>query len=129
MRSIDPLTDEAAVFQRLEATIQGGGCAVWVGNTVADAMAAWQTWNANHPDAQATLFHARFALGDRLEIAETIKHRFGPDSSAATRGGRLVVATQVFEQSFADSRASAAAMCSACSKSHRIPCGTIRGGE
>lgn len=97
--AIDPLADEAAVFQRLEATIQGGGCAVWVRNTVVDAMAAWQTWNANHPDAQATLFHARFALGDRLKIAETIKHRFGPDSSAATRGGRLIVATQVVEQS------------------------------
>lgn len=97
--TIDSLADEVAVFQRLETTIHRGGCAVWVRNTVADAMAAWQTWNANHPDTPAILFHARFALGDRLEIAETIKRRFGPDSTAATREGRLIIATQVVEQS------------------------------
>jgi CRISPR-associated endonuclease/helicase Cas3 len=97
--AIDSLADEAAVFQRLEATLQRGGCTVWVRNTVADATVAWQTWNARHPDTPAILFHARFALCDRLEIAETVKHRFGPDSTAVTRGGRLVVATQVVEQS------------------------------
>ncbi len=97
--AIDALADEAAVLRRLEATIQRGACAVWVRNTVADAMAAWQTWNCNHPDTPAILFHARFALGDRLAIAGTIKRRFGPDSTSATREGRLVIATQVVEQS------------------------------
>lgn len=96
---VEPLADEAAVFQRLYATVSRGGCAVWVRNTVADAVSAWHAWSANHPDCPATLFHARFALCDRLRIGEEINDNFGPKSTAETRRGKLVIATQVVEQS------------------------------
>ncbi len=96
---VEPLADEAAVFQRLYATVSCGGCAVWVRNTVADAVSAWHAWSANHPDCPATLFHARFALCDRLRIGEEINDNFGPKSTAETRRGKLVIATQVVEQS------------------------------
>ncbi|MGB5098310.1 MAG: CRISPR-associated helicase Cas3' [Porticoccaceae bacterium] len=96
---VEPLADEAAVFQRLYATVSRGGCAVWVRNTVADAVSVWHAWSANHPDCPATLFHARFALCDRLRIGEEINDNFGPKSTDETRRGELVIATQVVEQS------------------------------
>ncbi|MEA3277193.1 MAG: CRISPR-associated helicase Cas3' [Pseudomonadota bacterium] len=97
--AVEPFTDEDAVFQRLQATVSRGGCAVWVRNTVADAVAAWHTWSTNNPDDPATLFHARFALCDRLKIGEQINKDFGAESRAEARRRRLVIATQVVEQS------------------------------
>lgn len=97
--SVEPLPDEQAVSQRLHATIARDGCAVWVRNTVADAISAWTTWHSNYPDCPATLFHARFALIDRLNIGKRIHEIFGPDSTHESRRGKLVIATQVVEQS------------------------------
>lgn len=97
--SVEPLADEEAVFQRLRATLKHDGCAVWVRNTVADAVSAWSTWRNTFPDLPATLFHARFALCDRLKIGERINNDFGPESAPESRRGKLVIATQVIEQS------------------------------
>lgn len=97
--SVNALHDEASVLQRLFATVSRGGCAVWIRNTVVDARDAWRQWNALYPDHVATLFHARFALADRLRIGETVLDDFGSKSGPATRVGRLVIATQVVEQS------------------------------
>lgn len=97
--SVEPLSEEQAVLQRLQATVARGGCAVWVRNTVTDAVSAWTTWNSNYPDYPATLFHARFALADRLNIGKRIHGSFGPVSTPETRRGKLVIATQVVEQS------------------------------
>jgi CRISPR-associated endonuclease/helicase Cas3 len=97
--AVDALSDEAAAFQRLKTTVERGGCAVWVRNSVADAVQTWQDWKKTHPEHPAILFHARFALVDRLRIGKTILETFGPDSTAEDRRGRLVIATQVIEQS------------------------------
>jgi CRISPR-associated endonuclease/helicase Cas3 len=97
--NIDALHDEETVFQRLFDAVSRGACAVWVRNTVVDALDAWQKWNARHPDRPTTLFHARFALVDRLHIGESVLRDFGPKSSHGMRAGRLVIATQVVEQS------------------------------
>lgn len=96
---VDSLADDEAVFKRLHATVVRGGCAVWVRNTVADAVSAWRTWGADYPDYPITLFHARFALCDRLSIGTQINENFGPASTPETRRGKLVIATQVVEQS------------------------------
>ena len=50
------------------------------------------------PDADVCLFHARFALGDRLNIQESVLTNFGKDSEGAERQ-RILIATQVVEQS------------------------------
>lgn len=91
--------DEDAIYRRLFDTMNRGGCAVWVRNTVVDALEAWLKWNLIHPERPATLFHARFALVDRLRIGDKVRQEFGPKSGPATRAGRLVIATQVVEQS------------------------------
>jgi CRISPR-associated endonuclease/helicase Cas3 len=46
---------------------------------------------------RATLFHARFPMRQRLEIEKDVLELFGPDGRA--RGGHVLVATQVAEQS------------------------------
>lgn len=97
--TVNAITEEEEVFRRLENSTENGGCAVWVRNTVVDAVAAWNTWNSMHPDRQAILFHARFALIDRLRIGKDVENAFGPDSTLETRKGRLVIANQVIEQS------------------------------
>lgn len=96
---VKALADEEAVLQRLHGTVAMGGCAVWVRNTVADAIDAYQSWNARFPEHPAILFHARFALCDRLCIGGGIGKDFGSSSTADTRRGKLVIATQVVEQS------------------------------
>ena len=93
------LPQEARALAWLQAAITRGRCAVWVRNTVADAVESWRQWNAAYPDRPATLYHARFALCDRLKIGERLLADFGPRSGPATRHGRLVIATQVVEQS------------------------------
>ncbi len=97
--SVQPLADLDTVFQRLHTSIERGDCAVWVRNTIVDAVSAWATWNTDHPDNPATLFHARFALCDRLEIGKRIHEDFGPVSTPDSRRSKLVIATQVIEQS------------------------------
>ena len=89
----------AEVVERIEATVAAGGCALWVRNTVADAMAAYDQLADRYGEDRVTLFHARFALCDRAEREAELLQRFGPGSSAAARQGRIVVATQVAEQS------------------------------
>ena len=45
------------------------------------------------------LFHARFALSDRLEIERHVVRTFGKNSEPKEREGRVLIATQVVEQS------------------------------
>lgn len=76
-----------------------GSCVAWIRNTVNDAIEAWQALSRELGEDRVTLFHARFALGDRLEIEDSVLDAFGPKSSSETRQGKVVVATQVIEQS------------------------------
>lgn len=76
-----------------------GRCLAWIRNTVNDAVDAWQKLSAKLGEDRVTLFHARFAMGDRLDIERDVLSAFGTDSTADTRAGRVVIATQVIEQS------------------------------
>ncbi|MDS4057549.1 MAG: CRISPR-associated helicase Cas3' [Candidatus Contendobacter sp.] len=78
---------------------QAGHCVCWVRNTVADAREAYRALAERWPPAKLDLFHARFAMGDRLAMEERVLQQFGPDSKAQDRQGRILVATQVVEQS------------------------------
>jgi len=89
--------DEAEAALIKEA--QNGGCACWVRNTVDDAIEAYIRLKERLPAGTVRLFHARFALADRLEIEETVTRTFGKASTPEVRAGRILVATQVVEQS------------------------------
>jgi len=62
-------------------------------------MEAFELFAKYLPQERLTLFHARFALGDRLAKEEHVLAAFGPASDASKRASRLVIATQVIEQS------------------------------
>jgi len=76
-----------------------GACICWVRNTVRDARDAFERLRDELPDHPVSLFHARYAAGDRLEIEKEVLRNFGPESGPDRRRGRVLVATQVVEQS------------------------------
>jgi len=77
-----------------------GRCACWIRNTVDDAIAAFELLRqAGVSVDDLILFHARFALADRLTIEEQVLKGFGPKSSMESRARKILVGTQVLEQS------------------------------
>ncbi len=89
----------AQVVAVIEEALSAGRCVCWVRNTVADAIEAFDLFRDRMPVERLTLFHARFALQDRLRLEEQTLATFGRCSIAAVRSGRLLIATQVVEQS------------------------------
>ncbi len=84
----------------IEASAQGQ-CVCWVRNTVFDARAAYvQLLQSGRVDAsRLDLFHSRYALQDRLRIETETLQAFGEKSTPQDRLGRILIATQVVEQS------------------------------
>lgn len=87
---------DQAVARIKTAQSQGAAC-IWIRNAVDDAIAAVTT--LREQGIFADLLHARFALCDRLSKEEALMDRFGPHSKPDQRMGRVLVATQVAEQS------------------------------
>ena len=87
------------VAQALEVVLDAaakGSAVGWVRNTVKDAIAAHAELVAK--GVKASLFHARFAMGDRLEREAQVQSWFGKNSASPERG-HVLVGTQVVEQS------------------------------
>ena len=76
---------------------RAGLAVAWVRNVVADAVEGHTAIRT--AGIAANLFHARFAMGDRLAIEAAVMERFGRESTRTQRTGRVLVATQVIEQS------------------------------
>ena len=91
---VERMASTEDVLDRIETAAKRGQAVAWVRNAVDDAAEAHADLRARGIDA--TLFHARFAMGDRLAVEQDVMARFGKRSAA--RGG-VVVATQVIEQS------------------------------
>jgi CRISPR-associated endonuclease/helicase Cas3 len=91
--------DEAAAEAWIVDRAEAGACVAWVRNTVGDAISAYQRLSARLGQGKVMLFHARFAMGDRLRLEEEIVDAFGKSSRVDARTGRVVIATQVIEQS------------------------------
>jgi len=87
---------ESMLAEAARALARGSAAAI-IRNAVDEAIAAARALEAaGHP---VTLFHARFALADRLAIEERVLARFGRHSTPQDRAGQVLVATQVAEQS------------------------------
>lgn len=97
--AVDYISSHEDVVSRIKQVLAAGGCVCWIRNTVFDATEAVTQFDAEHVACEPLLFHARFALGDRLAREGKILEFFGPDSTEEKRKGRLVIATQVIEQS------------------------------
>ncbi|MGB9496510.1 MAG: CRISPR-associated helicase Cas3' [Dissulfuribacterales bacterium] len=98
---VELLFDENTVLSLIHQAVKQGKCVCWVRNTVFDARKAFVTLRRQHWVAKdkLSLFHSRFALKDRLALEEKILRLFGKNSGPETRNGRILVATQVVEQS------------------------------
>jgi len=90
-----------AVLSIIRDAIDSGRCCCWILNTVSDAITANDLLHSvpGIDREKLHLFHARFAMGDRLRIESAVLDRFGKNSTARERSGRVLIATQVVEQS------------------------------
>ena len=87
--------DEA--LGEVERAASDGKAALYIRNTVDDALDAHRELAGR--GLKPLLFHARFALTDRLAIEKQVLDTFGKDSTSESRAGRILIATQVVEQS------------------------------
>ncbi|MEM9724326.1 MAG: CRISPR-associated helicase Cas3' [Pseudomonadota bacterium] len=77
------------------AAAEAGAAVAVIRNAVDDAVTAYRALRDG--GARVTLFHARFAMVDRLAIEADAVRDFG--KRGTRRAGRILVATQVIEQS------------------------------
>ena len=96
LRSSDEALDEVVRAART------GKAVLYLRNTVDDALDAHAELKAR--DLEPLVFHARFALADRLNIERRIVRTFGKRSTDEERtdkdrNGKVLIATQVVEQS------------------------------
>jgi len=97
--AVEVVYERDDVLTLIVSAVGKGKSICWIRNTVYDAFEAYEIIIQQLGEGAVTLFHSRFALGDRLTIEENILNSFGPKSSAQSRSGKVVIATQVVEQS------------------------------
>ncbi|MDA8051605.1 MAG: CRISPR-associated helicase Cas3' [Rhodospirillales bacterium] len=94
---VERIPDFEDAARTLADAAASGAAVAWIRNAVDDAIEAAD--KLREPGRDPLLFHARFAMGDRLAIEADVLERFGKTSSPDARRGQVLVATQVVEQS------------------------------
>jgi CRISPR-associated endonuclease/helicase Cas3 len=94
VRFVEDATD---AIDHIVASARRGAAVAWVRNTINDALTAAAQLKEHGIDP--VVFHARFALVDRQAREVEVMRLFGKGSRGSERRGRVVVATQVIEQS------------------------------
>lgn len=98
--AVSRLADEQQALQLIQRSCAQQQCVCWVRNTVDEARVAYtQLLELGFTTEQVTLFHSRFAMQDRQAIEQQVLTTFGKESQANQRAGKVLVATQVVEQS------------------------------
>ncbi len=90
---------EDEIYQTIQQAAEREECVCWIRNTIKDAHKAYQTLKNKIPKDKLELFHARFAMQDRLDIENRVLDRFGPASTAKTRRGQVLIASSVVRES------------------------------
>ncbi len=86
--------------QRVLSAVTDGQCVVWIRNSVDDALLAFtQLQQEMTQPENCILFHSRFVLQDRKNIENTVLDIFGKKGDSTHRAGRVLIATQVFQES------------------------------
>ena len=83
----------------LQAALQDGGCAAIICNTVGAAQNLFRELKNHFPPSELILFHARFPFDERDQKEKTVTQLFGSTTSHQIRTRRIVIATQLIEQS------------------------------
>jgi CRISPR-associated endonuclease/helicase Cas3 len=97
--AVNFVRSETEALRLLIDASKAGAAACWIRNTVDDARDAYDLLCRHLDQERIYLFHSRFALIDRLRIEADVLRRFGKASESKQRDGRVLVGTQVVEQS------------------------------
>lgn len=89
--------DLDAALAHVLRSVEHGAAVAWVRNTVDDCLAAAELLRSR--GVQPLVFHARFAQTDRQRREQEVLRLFGKVAPNGDRAGRVLVATQVVEQS------------------------------
>ena len=87
------------VYGKISAARENGQCACWIRNTIQDITEVVQELKQVLGEDAVDVFHSRFALADRLEIEKHVCKTFGKESGSSDREGKVLIASQVVEQS------------------------------
>ncbi|MFZ5799225.1 MAG: CRISPR-associated helicase Cas3' [Thermodesulfobacteriota bacterium] len=93
------IMEQGEVCREIETAALQGKCVCWIRNTVQDALDGHEELKKKIAIDKLILFHARFAMGDRLDTERIVDATFGKKSGEQERQGQVLVATQVVEQS------------------------------
>lgn len=95
------LIERDSLASRLAEAVKDGGTAAVICNTVNTAQNVFREMldAFSGKDIGVDLFHARFPLGDRQRIEDHVLHTYGKKNTDQVRPARVLVATQVVEQS------------------------------
>lgn len=98
---VKALTDEEQVMATIGAALAEGKSVCWIRNTVDDARKSFKRCadELDMDPERIHLFHSRFVMKDRLRIEGQVLGWFGEGSNEAGRRARLLISTQVVEQS------------------------------
>lgn len=94
------LHSEEACLERIGEAVEKGNCIAWIRNSVDDAIRIYRQLQLSKVvvTENLLLFHSRFAFHDRQRIESQTLNLFGKQSGAQ-RAGKVIIATQVIEQS------------------------------
>lgn len=91
--------DETTVQQLILKASEQGQSVCWIRNTIKEARRAYKDLNGIISEDRLALFHARYAMQDRLDIESKVLDRFGPKSNAEQRKGQVLIASPVVQES------------------------------
>ncbi|TVP61115.1 MAG: CRISPR-associated helicase Cas3' [Halomonadaceae bacterium] len=98
--AVDFIHSESGCVEQLLAAVAQGKCAVWIRNSVDEAISAYhQLRDRMQNPEHCQLFHSRFVLQHRKEREAWVMSHFGKSSAQKDRAGRVLIATQVFQES------------------------------
>ncbi len=99
--AINWLQQRSEAIDTIYRVVEAGQCVCWIRNTVDDAREIFQQLLEEGliPEQDLLLFHSRFAFADRLAIENKTLEWFGHHAPASGRKGKVLIATQVVEQS------------------------------
>ncbi|WP_434131197.1 CRISPR-associated helicase Cas3' [Methylocaldum sp. GT1BB] len=95
------LDRESQVIDLIKSAADEGRCVCWIRNTVDDVRKSFYNLSetAGIDTNRLSQFHSRFALKDRLDREEQVLGWFGTKSKSEDRSGRILVASQVIQES------------------------------
>ncbi len=95
--TVERIVDAATAVEAIRKAAAEGAAVAWIRNTVDDVLDG--AAGLARVGLDPIVFHARFAMIDRQAVERRVTETFGRDSRPEVRAGRVVVASQVIEQS------------------------------